>query len=128
MPSSFSAKIMDLVTDRYVWAKPGGDLTLDCDAKGYPAPVITWVKDKKVIQSGSNSLQLRDFKTEDNGFYECWANNTHGFDAKLYEVNMTSKQNSYFKQPETPQTSRKLSFIILLFFFPRRVTRLCGYQ
>ena len=119
---------MNLVTDRYVWARSGVYLTLDCDAKGYPTPVITWVKDKKVIQSGSNSLQLSDFKKDDNGFYECWANNTHGFDARLYEVNMTSKQSSYFKQPETPQTSRKLSFIVLLFFFPRRVTCLCGYQ
>lgn len=88
---NFLAKILDHRSRRYAWLK-GGSITYTCDAEGYPAPVLSWVKDKVVIETGSNSLQLRNAQINDSGVYECWANNSNGFDARVYTLKVTSKQ------------------------------------
>lgn len=89
--TSFAAEIVDMKTNRYVWMEETKDLTLTCDAKGYPAPVITWVKDNEVIQSASRTLQLQDVRLNQSGIYECWANNTHGADARQFDLFVTSQ-------------------------------------
>ena len=82
---------MDHRTSRYEWQKEGGDVTLTCDVEGYPKLLISWVKDNVLLKSGSNSLTLANLKLNDSDTtYECWANNTHGFDARLYKLKVTS--------------------------------------
>jgi hypothetical protein len=70
-----------------------GGITLECAAEVYPAPLISWVKDKVVIKSVSGSLQFMNLKLNDIGVYECWANNSNGFDARLYKLEVTSGLN-----------------------------------
>ncbi len=88
---------MDHRTNRHIWSKEGAGITLECKAEGYPAPLLTWVKDGEVINTGSSSLQLMNFKLNDSGAaYECWANNSNGFDARLYALEITSELISFF--------------------------------
>jgi hypothetical protein len=88
---NIAAKIVDHRTNRYIWSKEGGEITLECDAEGYPAPAISWVKEKELLESGPTTLQLSNLKLNDSQVIECWANNSNGFDARLYALEITSK-------------------------------------
>jgi hypothetical protein len=89
----------------------GGAITLECAAEGYPAPLISWVKDKVVIKSGSGSLQLMSLKLNDSGVYECWANNSNGFDARLYKLEVTSGLNFALSLPKIFISSPSCSYM-----------------
>ena len=62
------------------------DVTLECSANGLPQPTITWLKDgreleldlldTRYVKSGSGSLTIKSVKTEDEGGYQCRAENT----------------------------------------------------
>ena len=82
---------MDHRTNRFIWSKEGGEITLECDAKGYPAPVISWVKDEVAMEIGSTNLQLTNLKLNDSKVIECWANNSNGFEGRLFALEITSK-------------------------------------
>ena len=45
-----------------------------------------------LIEIGSKSLHLKNAKINDSGVYECWANNSNGFDARVYTLKVTSTQ------------------------------------
>lgn len=83
--------------DRHAWVEENEDLTLTCDAKGYPAPIITWIKDNKVLKSESNILEITSSNHNQSGEYECWANNTHGVDLMMVEVVISSKYLNHYR-------------------------------
>lgn len=64
----------------------GNPIAIDCDATGYPKPVITWFKSKNKSSKEFQAVSLRmgttltvNFATtEDEGFYMCQANNEIG--------------------------------------------------
>ena len=82
-------------TNQRVWAKEGSDLTLTCDAKGYPAPVLTWKKDNEVVVNNTDTLQLTGATFNQSGRYECWAENKHGVDAKAFYLSFTGTNLHY---------------------------------
>ncbi|CAG9865498.1 unnamed protein product [Phyllotreta striolata] len=64
----------------------GQNVSLDCAANGYPKPVITWLKDGYPIDMNdldsrfkfagtTNSLRITNIKEEDDGTYQCRAEN-----------------------------------------------------
>ncbi|XP_072309375.1 protein turtle homolog A-like [Eucyclogobius newberryi] len=55
----------------------GRPLSLTCVANGNPAPVITWLKDGKVIQTGG-VLSVPVVKAESGGQYTCHASSSQG--------------------------------------------------
>ncbi|XP_028405888.1 uncharacterized protein LOC114528449 [Dendronephthya gigantea] len=78
-------------TNRHVWLEEGKDASLSCDINAYPAPVFSWVKNKKRIAYGSSTLTLRHVRQNQSGDYECWGNNTIGYNAMLMKVQVSSK-------------------------------------
>ncbi|KAL9966770.1 hypothetical protein ACROYT_G024890 [Oculina patagonica] len=58
----------------------GNVLYLVCEGEGYPAPVITWRKNGKVLQSSINKTDLiiDDASEKDAGNYECKVENSVG--------------------------------------------------
>jgi hypothetical protein len=77
--------------NKYVWGEENKDVTLSCDLDGYPTPVWSWVKNKTVVDIGSRSLTLLHVKKNESYTYECWANNTHGYDAMKVTLSVSSK-------------------------------------
>ncbi|XP_054719282.1 hemicentin-1-like [Uloborus diversus] len=70
--------------DTYLLA--GANLTLDCEASGFPVPIVTWKKgsnDKDIYEEvmsqrkfeGKSTLVIKEAKEEDAGLYLCTANN-----------------------------------------------------
>ena len=58
-------------------------VTLPCEAKGFPQPVITWYKDERLIEEdrkhfGKNDLILKESEFKDRGFFTCKAENLLG--------------------------------------------------
>ncbi|KAL9966768.1 hypothetical protein ACROYT_G024888 [Oculina patagonica] len=72
----------------------GNVLYLACEAEGYPAPLFTWRKNGKMLQSSVNKTDLiiDDTSEEDTGSYECKAVNPAG--AVSYTVEVTIKGSS----------------------------------
>jgi len=64
----------------------GSIVTLDCAANGVPKPHITWLKDGQTIdlklfdtrfsRVGQGSLQIKDVSVDDQGTYQCRAENS----------------------------------------------------
>ncbi|KAM8933893.1 hemicentin-2 [Pelodytes ibericus] len=71
-----------------------GSVELKCEARGSPAPSITWFKDKRPIVSSSRaaykdsgrSLHLSRVQLSDIGTYTCRANNHAGTAEKSYRL------------------------------------------
>ena len=69
-------------------AECGKSLTLSCEVKGNPCPMIVWRKDNRIIGNTKDfrqtyqdvvaKLQISDVHQEDGGIYECVARNVHG--------------------------------------------------
>ena len=76
---------------KYIWAEEDKDVTISCDLNGYPTPVWSWVKDKNVVAVGPRSMTLLRVKQNESGTYECWANNTHGYNAMKVVLTVSSK-------------------------------------
>nr|XP_020731255.1 hemicentin-2-like [Odocoileus virginianus texanus] len=64
----------------------GQSLTLECDANGFPAPEITWLKDGRQIPAagghrlldGARALHFPRIQESDSGLYSCRAENQAG--------------------------------------------------
>nr|XP_012807460.2 hemicentin-2 [Jaculus jaculus] len=82
----------DAHTPLRVTAKAGEEVTLDCQAQGFPPPLVTWTKDshpllpvsdrRDLLPSGS--LRLAEAQVDDNGLYECTASNPAGAASRRY--------------------------------------------
>lgn len=81
---------MDVVN---VEAVEGRNVTIPCQASGYPPPIISWNKSgqdlepSKVTLNQNGSVTLRSIKSIDAGIYTCTASNEAGYDRK--DVNVT---------------------------------------
>ncbi|KAM9642204.1 hemicentin-2 [Trichechus inunguis] len=72
----------------------GQSLTLQCDANGFPAPEIKWLKDGQLIAEagshhlldGARSLHFPRVEEGDSGFYSCWAENQAGTAVRDFEL------------------------------------------
>ncbi|XP_075375673.1 hemicentin-2-like [Mycteria americana] len=76
---------------------PGGDVLLDCDARGHPAPLIRWSKDGVPVVAGGHlrqlrngSLAIRAVGSADAGHYRCVAENDAGTAAKVVTLALQS--------------------------------------
>ena len=85
-------------SDKYVWAEESKVAIISCDIKGYPDPVFSWVKNNDVIASRSSRLTIPRAKQNDSGSYECWGNNTHGYNAHLVHLKVASKKCFCYKR------------------------------
>ncbi|XP_068622270.1 neogenin [Battus philenor] len=67
-------------------AHPRGDVTLRCDARGRPTPVVTWLKDGEPLSPNSRdialldgtSLRIQGVLRVDAGMFQCAANSAAG--------------------------------------------------
>jgi len=71
----------------------GSSLTLRCQVRGYPVPVITWFKDQmrlneddRVSIHSDGELSIKGLSSEDNGMYTCEASNDLGVVRKQVEI------------------------------------------
>nr|XP_051696750.1 hemicentin-2 isoform X2 [Oryctolagus cuniculus] len=75
-----------------VVVKAGEEVTLDCEARGSPPPLVTWTKDSHPVLPGadrhgllpSGSLRLAQAQAGDSGHYECTASNPAGSASRRY--------------------------------------------
>ena len=64
----------------------GADIILHCTSDGEPTPQFRWIKDGTLLSNGQkfslqgNRLIIRNVLQSDQGSYECYAENTVGFD------------------------------------------------
>ena len=80
----------------------GNTLYLLCEAEGNPTPLVTWEKQRKLLQSSFNETNfiIHDARNTDAGSYECKASNSVG--TVSYKVEVTIK-------PKGEVTLRNLS-------------------
>lgn len=80
------------------FVKEADSVTIKCPVKGYPAPVITWLKDSDVIplhssphinfSDGFQNLQLLHASLKDAGTYTCIAGNEIGTDEMDFKLDV----------------------------------------
>ena len=83
-------------------ADPGDDVTLMCRTTGRPTPSLSWtfndeeiISDSRHVISG-DQLEIKQFRSSDQGSYSCIANNRLGVDKRTFTVFMKSKLISSF--------------------------------
>ncbi|XP_039714983.1 hemicentin-2-like, partial [Pteropus medius] len=72
----------------------GQSLTLECDANGFPAPEIVWLKDGQPIRevgshhlrNGARALHFPGIQESDSGLYSCRAENQAGAAQRDFEL------------------------------------------
>ncbi|KAF4016760.1 hypothetical protein G4228_008189 [Cervus hanglu yarkandensis] len=72
----------------------GQSLTLECDANGFPAPEITWLKDGRQIPAvgghrlldGARALHFPRIQEGDSGLYSCRAENQAGIAQRDFDL------------------------------------------
>lgn len=78
-------------------ADPGDDVILECRATGQPTPVLIWMYNNVQIASDSrrvisgDRLEIKQFRSSDQGSYTCIASNRLGLDERSFTVYMKSK-------------------------------------
>ena len=78
-------------------ADPGENVVMVCRATGRPTPYLTWMFNDVQIISNSrhvisgDQLEIRQFRSSDQGSYSCIANNRLGVDERSFTVSMKSK-------------------------------------
>ena len=86
-----------LATPRDVEAPYGTNIELECNAAGDPRPTISWYQgnnlvlpsDRRVILSNGN-LDIFSVTYEDQGLYECIAENSGGIISAFVSVSVIS--------------------------------------
>ena len=80
-----------------VLADPGENVVLTCQVTGKPTPLLSWTFDDNEINAGSrhvisgDQLEIRLFRSSDQGSYSCIASNKLGIDKRTFTVFMKSK-------------------------------------
>ncbi|CAG9573386.1 unnamed protein product [Danaus chrysippus] len=88
-----------------------GDVTLRCDARGRPAPVVTWLKDGEPLTPNNHdimvdgsSLRIRGVLDVDQGVFQCVATSAAGSSAAALRL-IVAPHALPSKPPPTPQIS-----------------------
>lgn len=98
-PRNIPPKGIDHVTlsvGENVTSLVGSRIMIDCEADGDPTPMITWTKEAKVINTGSDafvlhsngSLEITMATAGHTGRYVCTARNDGGQDSEEVYVNI----------------------------------------
>ena len=88
----------------------GENLTVTCEAMGYPPPIIVWTRtngalsdrvlvsgnvttltDDGIVSKVSVTLSIANASREDKGEYRCFANNSVGSDVITVKITIESK-------------------------------------
>ena len=104
----------------------GENLTVTCEAMGYPPPIIVWTRtngalsdrvlvsgnvttltDDGIVSKVSVTLSIANASREDKGEYRCFANNSVGSD--IITVNITIESKFLYMYPFLT------TFVIVLF-------------
>lgn len=82
----------------------GDTAKLECEAFGFPAPVIQWTRAFSTLPRGRSSvnngtLSIQNFSPEDSGSYMCTAENKHGSTSALTALGVRILESgiSYFQ-------------------------------
>uniref|UniRef100_M3ZDA5 Cell adhesion molecule-related/down-regulated by oncogenes n=1 Tax=Xiphophorus maculatus TaxID=8083 RepID=M3ZDA5_XIPMA len=86
----------------------GSLVTLTCEARGFPLPTLTWMKDgqplslhRNLLLDGQETrLQLPDVARSDEGLYSCVASNQAGSSTKSFNLTVLPPKISRSSSPE----------------------------
>lgn len=77
--------------------KKGGNVSLFCNASGFPNPTITWTKNvdgADVPIEKDNWIIFTGISRNESGNYTCYANNTCGPKTSVTSIEVQCKNNS----------------------------------
>ena len=80
-----------------VLADPRGNVMLTCRVTGKPTPLLLWTFNDNEISAGprhvisGDQLEIRLFRSSDQGTYSCIASNKLGIDKRTFTVFMKSE-------------------------------------
>ena len=86
-------------TDQVTVVRSGSTVTLQCATKGFPQPVIRWLRGYKAIDFTNNphisqlvndSLRFTSVTRSDQDTYRCVAHNSHGQETATFKLFVTS--------------------------------------
>ena len=85
------------VSPKNVSAQPGADVTITCETRGLPKPIVEWYKGDTYLSSkgrlrvsGAN-LIISQVESSDSGHYECRAQNIYEKDTDKTYLNVLKK-------------------------------------
>ncbi|CAF1655594.1 unnamed protein product, partial [Adineta ricciae] len=90
---------------QFLQVKTGEKLTIDCTAKGHPAPKITWLRDGKVLTNkdgfdikmdqttGQATFIIPSANVKHTGKYECKVENQYGTHTSEINIDVLGKLN-----------------------------------
>lgn len=88
------------VSPKSVSAQPGADVTITCETRGLPKPIVEWYKGDTYLSSkgrlrvsGAN-LIISQVESSDSGHYECRAQNIYEKDTDRTYLNVLKKQGN----------------------------------
>ena len=88
------------VSPESVSAQPGADVTITCETRGLPKPIVEWYKGDTYLSSkgrlrvsGAN-LIISQVESSDSGHYECRAQNIYEKDTDKTYLNVLKKQGN----------------------------------
>ncbi|CAJ0610483.1 unnamed protein product [Cylicocyclus nassatus] len=70
-------KVISPTNHQISYSKIGDSLSIECRAEGVPPPEITWLKDGKIVNTGS-VLNITNLEKHHEGHYHCLAVNVEG--------------------------------------------------
>ncbi|XP_014667037.1 PREDICTED: hemicentin-2-like [Priapulus caudatus] len=76
-------------TDDGVIIQEADNLTLTCNADGYPEPSYTWLHDDQGIQAAGDEMAIERVEFKDKGFYSCQAISVFGEYMSCNKMNVT---------------------------------------
>ena len=69
----------------------GGNVTLSCNASGFPAPTVYWVKTSNGVRFNETELVFTNINRSEAGEYTCVASNPCNTSTELAEVDVLCK-------------------------------------
>ncbi|KAM9325336.1 hemicentin-2 [Gastrophryne carolinensis] len=99
-----------------VKTKVNSSLTLQCESRAVPKPILHWYKDGQLLESigpvqilgDGNMLQIRPIRVTDSGRYTCVATNVAGEDERDFYVNV--QVPPIFHRPGSPSAALELAY------------------
>lgn len=88
------------VSPKSVSAQPGTDVTITCETRGSPKPIVEWHKGDMHLSSNSRlrvsrtNLIISQVQSSDSGHYECRARNIYERDTDKTYLNVLKKQGN----------------------------------
>ena len=67
------SKSLEVVIGSTVLTISGNNVSVSCRVKGFPPPLVQWIKDGSPLETGGSTLRLQAVDIEDSGVYMCTA-------------------------------------------------------